>query len=221
MGSHVTLAVVKFASASGDVDEQQNGWVFSSDVALPALSDLAPMLDAFYHFGGTGVFSNELSNSVAPSLELYDISAHLNGSPHGPPYAMGNLATPPTSGGDGLPGQIAVVVDYHADLSGVAEFGAGSRPRARRRGRHYHGPITLGALDHDSVTKIPFWDALYVAKFVTAYHDLLAAVPTGIEFDVWSRKDAAVYPVIGGWVDTTPHRARHREEPTNIKVFWS
>lgn len=221
MGSHVTLATIKCTSHSGDVDEQENQWVFSSDVALPNWSDIGALLSAFYNMGGVGVFGDELSSVIHPSYALYDISAHLNGSPHGAPFDMGNTSSPLGVDGSSLPGQIALVVDYHADLTGISEFGPSSRPRARRRGRHYHGPMPISALDEDSTTNIPFWKAAQVAAFVGAYHTLLAGVPAGIEWDVWSRKDAAVYPIIGGWVDTTPHRARHREEPTNVKVFWS
>lgn len=217
------LCITKLKSLSGDVDECENSWAFHSDVPGWPLSadfdNLRTALNAFYSTINSSVHSSELQVLSSGMHEFYDITGHLDGSPHGPPVS---LRTPPavTPSGDGLPGQIALVVEFNADLTGIAEFGAGTRPRSRRRGRHYHGPVKQVALEVDSGTKIPQWTTATMTAVKGAYTTLLGAIPTGVEWCVWSRKDAALHPVIGGWIDTTPHRARRREEPTNVKVLW-
>lgn len=222
MGSNVTLCSVKFSSYSGRIDESENLWVFSQDVSLISVSDIEPALNDFYTVHLTN-WSPELSGTVPGTIELYDITAHLAGTPHGPPYDMGPLSGLLSTSGDPLPGEVAVCVDYHADLTGIPEFGTGTRPRARRRGRHYHGPMRVTSLTHDSATNEPSWGvagAGTTGQFQTAYSDLLGALPTGVEWDVWSRKDAAIYPVIGGWVDEAPRSQRRRTED-RVKAFWS
>lgn len=221
MGSHVTLASIKLASAVGDPDEEENLWVFSSDIAQPVWSDLQGPLAAFYITAMAGHWSTELQFGQSPAYELYDISAHLAGTPHGAPFDMGFMIGSIALGGVGLPAQCAAVVDYHADLTGISEFGPGTRPRARRRGRHYHGPFQTADLAHAATSNSAVWGSSLLAALVSGYHGVKAAVGVGLEWDVWSRKDAAVYPVIGGWVDHTVRTHRSRVEPTGLRDFWS
>lgn len=221
MGSHVTLATIKLASAVGDADEEENLWVFSSDIAQPAWSDLQGPLAAFYETAMSGHWSSELAVGQHAQYELYDISAHLNGSPHGAPFAMGSMTGTIDIGGVGLPAQCAAVVDYHADLTGISEFGPGTRPRARRRGRHYHGPIQTADLAHAPTSNSAVWGTTLLTDLASGYSALKAAVGVGLEWDVWSRKDAAVYPVVGGWIDHTVRTQRRRVEPTGLRSFWS
>lgn len=217
----ITLVTAKFPSLAGDVDEQENTWVFNHGIGDVDPALITPLLNTFYVTNLGNFFGRELSGSAAGTYSYYDITAFLNGSPHGAPFHMDSAGPLNPSSDDALPGQIAIVADFHADLSGISEFGPHTRPRARRRGRHYHGPVKLTSLQWDATTRIPFFSGAFVGELQSAYSALLAGVPTGYEWCVWSRKDAAVYPIVGGWVDTTPHRARHREEPTNVKAFWS
>lgn len=228
MADVVLEIVTRGTSLSGDTDEFENRWTWKGDPATPVASITAD-LDGFYCGGVAGFaagigswMGNELSRTTALEHTVYDITAFLDGSPHGAPIGIvagGLLPTPESS--DSLPGQIAAVVDYHADLTGIAEFGSHSRPRARRRGRHYFGPICFEAYTQQPTTEIGVWKGTFVTELQTEHHNLLHSSTFGPGWVVWSRKDAAVHPVIGGWVDTTPHRARRREEPTGIKQFWS
>lgn len=215
--------VVKAPSVSGDVDEMENTWAWQGPtVGTISTSGVVTDLAAFYAALGSSFWSSELSASVPWVVEFYDISAHLNGSPHGPPFHISSMANPIPTTGDGCPGQIAMVCDFHGDLSGVAEFGAGTRPRARLRGRVHLGPIQKASVVPETTTNIPKFSSTITAAATAALHTLAGSSSFGSGWGVWSRKNAAIVPIVGGWVDATPHRARKREEPTAAgKQFWT
>lgn len=213
--------VVKMPSVTGDVDESENRWSWQSPlVDSVATSDVAADILAFYGFIDA-FFSPVLSRGTgACSIEAYDVSGHLNGSPAGPPVYMASWTLGPSEVTAGYPNQLAMVCDHHADLSGVAEFGPHTRPRARRRGRHYLGPMAADTLTFATSGDFAVtWAAAKRTAVKTAYEHALASTHLGPGWSVWSRVDAAMYPIIGGWIDEVPRTRRTRVIP-GTKDLW-
>lgn len=89
--------------------------------------------------------SPEISRTTKPTCKTYAISG-------GSPLAVDDwLAMTASSFDQGLPSEVALCLSYAADLTGILEEApddadadsAPERPRARRRGRIYVGPLIL------------------------------------------------------------------------------
>lgn len=221
------LVVLELPSTVPQIDDVSIGFVCDaptdSDAALEGdcealltvlASGATRKIDHYYH----PAYSRATGACTA---KTYDITGHLDGSPHGSPVHVSSF-TLGISGGAPQPPQLAAVVDFHGDLSGVAEFGPHTRPRARRRGRHFHGALTADALVTDTASPwLSKLDTTFTADLVAAYHSFLAASAGHFTWSVWSRKDAAVYPIVGGWIDSLQHVQRRRLDEIGTKTLWS
>lgn len=223
------MAEVVIPVLDPDTDPPTNRWYFHSS-AVGGVSMAAEQTNIvnFYNSvpaGATNSVSAYMSKAIdrtagATQTRWYDIGAHLSGSPHGPPIHIDFWQFGPV-GTDAHTAQLAIVADYHGDLTGVAEFAVGSRPRARHRGRHYLGPLSSSG--YVPANAAP-WDAKLTSvaqiDIPLSYAHFLSSVAAGDEWCVWSRKDAALYPVVGGWVDRTIHIQRRRQDPAGVKLTW-
>jgi hypothetical protein len=114
-----------------------------------------------------------------------------------------------------LPREVALCGSFHGDLSGVAEEGAGdTRPRARRRGRIYVGPLNVAATDstNGSANGGALPSGFFIGRLAAAFAEFTAAAieDEGGRWVVASRADNAVYPVTAGWVDNEFDTQRRR-----------
>lgn len=216
---------VIFRSTNPNIDDSSIGFVASiapADLGT-AGSEILTAFAATYSGHTLAEYLHPAINRATNSneIEAYDITGHLDGTPHGSPVAMGPF-TIAAAVGNGLPAQLAGVADYHASLTGVVEFGPlKTRPRSRLRGRHYWGPLSTSAVANETASP---WDSTLAAGFIDAlagfYVALMATAHFGPGWGVWSRKNAALAPVVGGWVDETVHVQRRRQDPAGVKVFW-
>jgi hypothetical protein len=120
--------------------------------------------------------SNTPSQWLAPTLsraanavlvDVYDVTAHLNGSPAGSPVLVTNQQIATTTSSIACAEQVAAVITLQAPYGADVEFLPGSRPRARDRGRIYYGPLAGSGLSQESVT-----NRTYVSTVVrTDLHD--------------------------------------------------
>lgn len=167
-----------------------------------------------------------MSRAAAPLFSLYTFdlndSSGLNGQPLlGAPQSMSNMALliAPDSASPGLPQEVALCLSYRADIVGVLEETsdgadpgtARDRPRSRRRGRTYIGPLTtttISVSDDNTRPKVEVRETLTMAaaKFAA---DLNAA-SVNIDWGVWSRVDRLVRPVTLAWVDDAFDTQRRR-----------
>lgn len=177
---------------------------------------------------------------------LYDISGHLDGSAFGPPVFMHDWTLGPAGPGQSLPRATAVCVDYHGALGALAEFGpAGGviptgdraqdegapathlgreRFRSRARGRLFIGPLhnAVGSTIDVDGNNEPVIGASLLTDLGTLMHQFLAQTITdGTPWQVWSRRDAVIRQVIGGWVPTGFSSLRKRQIEAPGKVQWS
>jgi len=118
-------------------------------------------------------------------------------------------------GAPSLPNEVALAVSFHGDLSAVGEFGSGgTRPRARRRGRVFIGPLWDGTSASSSGNparpSATFMEDLRLAadRLMILSDDATTwkwVVPHAAESAGWTS-----VPVIGGWVDNEFDTQRRR-----------
>lgn len=224
----VVLAVVKLAKKSGiPADAVQNTFTFTTP-STPAigteLDAISSAVQAFYNtshtFGGTtGNVAGLLAFNVSPAagastISFYDITTHLDGSRHGSPLRV-DTWTLSAVGADSLPDELACVLSVHSDLTIYTEFGIGTRPRARHRGRLFIGPLAQSSLTADAVT--------FEEILAGATRNRIAGAAVALRDDastvwaIWSRKNADVNPVTGGWVDNAFDVQRRRGNKPSLR----
>jgi len=124
-------------------------------------------------------------------------------------------------GGNGLPAQVAAVLSFHADFTGIPEHGpSNTRPRATRRGRLYIGELNETAIFSATTgAKETAFTGGFVSALSGAATTLLHVASLG--WSVFSHKNYALYPVVGGWVDTSPDTTRRRKVQASSRTLWS
>lgn len=183
-------------------------------------------LNNFYsatHAPATKPISDWLSETLVRAAygvvhRVYDLTGHLDGSPHGSPKNEYAYSLPVGTLGTSLPSQVALCLSFHADYTGDPEFGPGTRPRARDRGRVYLGPFHNQCLAEGSVTQRP----IPAAGLVDSIHfsALFLMNEPGHAWAVWSRRNAALEPVVGGWIDDSWDIQRRRKEDAVTRTTW-
>lgn len=147
----------------------------------------------------------------------YDVTTHLSGTPAGSPVSVGNFtlgaAVAETTY---LPTEVAVKATWHADLSGIPEVSGATRPKARRRGGLFLGPLTDAATTTDVLAR-PTTNLIDVLN--SASEQLRDGVDA--ELAIWSKADATMRPVVGGWVDNAFDTQRRRGIGATSRTSWS
>jgi hypothetical protein len=235
----VTLVEAILADVGGlPKDEVVNTFVFDkAEVA----ADLTLAIDGFYRTlgaGGNFFLAHWLGNSRLRgpgglTIKCYDITAHLDGSPHGGPFnTTAFAALPASASATNLPSQCAVSVygvaapptslvgvsatvpstEAAIDQGAPATHAIVTRPMARRRAHIQFGPLIAEGVDATGHVSSNLVSDL---KFAAA--QLLSSFPS---WAVWSRRDAAVHRIVSGWVDRTVHTVRRRTEPSTGRLFF-
>lgn len=158
-----TLAVVELPLRSGlPKDKIVNTFAFAESNLVKGTGNLADeyatALARVYNATepGTGVALSELMSAGlsrtanACAVKLYDITDHLDGSPHGSPYAISNFTLVGAVALTPLPEEVALCATLEAkDRStqrvevpdGADPDAKPDRPRQRYTGRVYIGPL--------------------------------------------------------------------------------
>lgn len=109
-----------------------------------------------------------------------------------------------------LPAEVTMCLSYQgSQVSG--------EPQARRRGRVFLPPVRAT----DNANARPA-DA-YVDDTLAGASQLLAAANASVTWQwiVWSRRDDAGIPVVGGWIDNAWDTQRRRGFSTSSRLTWS
>lgn len=192
------------------------------------LSQITGALVEFYNVdtsGGTNT-AEQISRcisraSTACEVRHFNVTAVLDGSPAGSPVAIHvfTLGAAAASSAPGLPSEVATCLSYHSDYTDRPEVGPlHTRPRARERGRIYIGPLASSLLSERTPnTPVPanFWID-HLALAATRLKD-----NPNTEWAVWSRKEARMEAVVGGWVDDAFDIQRRRGETAVQRALWS
>lgn len=156
----------------------------------------------------------------ACTIRLYDLSGHLDGSPHGSPVFTDFMTLGAADVDTALPTQIAQVVTLNGfetsdqppvETPDSADAGFEvDRPLQRHRGRMYIGPLMVTATDPDA-GDLPRPTALFSETLRQAVKKLSEDLVAGNhDLCVWSRKDAALYIVKSVDTDDTFDTQRRR-----------
>lgn len=216
------------SNANGLVaDEFVNDFAFTKSLAqtAPELLALVDRVDSFYNDDATngfsvGEFISETVNRAATHrMDLYRIAAGGLGSPLLSVPWLGPVA--PIPGSHNLPNEVACVVSFHADLTGVLEEVGTIRPKARRRGRLYIGPLIPEATDQANPNpgaNTVLLQALRegIVRIASTNDD----AGSGGAFGVWSRVDQVVRRAVGGWTDNAMDTQRRRGQESTARVTF-
>lgn len=166
------------------------------------------------------LISPSISRTVNPTVRQYDITGHLDGTPHGSPVHIGSPSnlTAAASGNAPLPAEVAIVMSMHSNYGTDVEFAPASRPRARDRGRVFVGPLNAVVITEDTTTHKAIVGQNIRDCIGGAGQRLAETLATdGMQLMVWSRKDAATKPVSVVSVDDAFDTQRRRGEDPVIR----
>lgn len=208
--------------------------VYVNDFAFHHISGVAPTdlelldlfgaVDGFYNdtqAGGNAVadfISEAVSRSVTHEMEFFTISSGTLGSPRLTEPWLGPVA--PVQADNNEPSEVAAVLSFHASLTGIPEESGVTRPKARRRGRVYVGPLIHLSVDSAAPNPLLATALTLVLRqaAVAMYDEALAA---GFYWSVWSRADDTLRPVTGGWTDNAPDTQRRRGTESTSRVTFT
>lgn len=211
-------------------DDVQNSFAFTTATVPPSaaeIDDITAALDNFLNANqslgvAVGHYLAESVDSAANRVDVdfFDLTGHLDGTPHGSPIASRSftLVAPPDS--SPLPAEVAICLSYHSAFGTDLEESGSMRPKARDRGRIYLGPLNILTLSEDS--------AGHEAFVTPNCRQTIAEAAAGFGADldlatwcVWSRADAALKPVVAGYVDNAFDVQRRRGVKSTARFNFS
>lgn len=211
------LAQVVLPSASGLPENNVvNTFAFltpSVGIVTSEVTAVATDLAAFYttNPGGQAIgayIGEHISRSLSARIKFYDLTGHLDGTPHGSPFMETTFVLPASAVGSELPAEVAICISFQAAYGADAEFGPGTRPRSRDRGRVFIGPLTGAVLFFDATQG----DVRVISTARVDFKNAAKALrdSTTSAWAVWSRKNAVLEPVVSVWVDDAIDIQRRR-----------
>lgn len=227
----VILADVNLAASSGIVaDDVHNTFILEGPVPVQGNTlPLTACFDSLYNREGATPINMKPASYISRSrtravagcpIRYYDITAHLSGTPHGSPVAVDAITLEGSVGQPPLPDELALVVtlrapafeQYPVEAPDSGDPGTAlDRPRARHSGRVYFGPFESNALE----AAAPTWHSRPLSTLQTALLDACEAFSdelsvAGYTWQIWSRVNAATYPVYTIQVDNAWDTQRRR-----------
>lgn len=216
---------------SGNPDfEAVNTFAFKTDVAVDATVrlDILSAVASFYGDVGTGqaravgAYLSSLFDRTAGAgqLKMFDITGHLDGSPHGSPIAEGTITLPAAAQFSNLPPQVASVLTLRARdaLAQPVEGPGDTRPRARRTGRIFIGPLNLQAATNPA-NDVSTPSTAFTDDCLKAAENLQDALVDGdYVWCVWSRTALALSGIERVEMDNSWDILRSRKIKPSIRV---
>lgn len=217
------LVTATLDPASGfDQEAAQNSFAFASDVAISpgVILDIHNAVASFYQEIGI-YLSSRLSRAAGDcTLKMYDVTNHLDGSPHGSPIADDAFTLPASAVSDNLPTQVAACLTLRARgaLDQPVEGPGDIRPRQRFSGRLFVGPLNEDPRDSSagdgSYLKQGFVDAVLLAA-----ENLQDALVDGdYAWCVWSRARADMVPITRVEMDNSFDVIRSRQLAPTLRT---
>lgn len=232
--------VARFPSVSGDIEDRTENviHVLGDTVTSPAeFEEMATIFQDFFLVDtgapqarplGEYIASSVSRASNACSILLYATDDLSGATPFGPAEETLNFTLPTPSNATSLPSEVALVLSSHGDLAGVpvsqvnpSPPPATIRPASRRKGRMYFGPLTITALS--GVTGVGRPSTTLVADMAEAAAAMRLKYVTDTTGDwaIWSKADAELYPVVGGYIDSEWDTQRRRGVRSDARTTFS
>lgn len=231
----VTHAVVSLGAVTGlPEDKVVNTFTFyGAELSEPDVpGELTTSLAAFYNAIpplGTIALAEYINGSIsraaaACTIDLYDVTDHLDGSAAGPPYFSDTFTLAAEAASEDLPREVchvltlvgdqranvSVEVPDDADPAGPDPGLERDRPMQRRTGRIYIGPLNQSASDTAGRPNATF--RVNERAAAVQLKDAALAM-TGAEWvwGVWSRRNESVYEVVSVFNDDEFDTQRRRQ----------
>ena len=197
-------------------DVVENTW-YTNTVAGPSV--VVPALQTFYSNLASYMAPSMLGTLTVIQYAIPDTRPPL-GSGMGPPVST-TTATPwSITSSSGLPAEVSIALSYHADYHSIPEHAGNLRPRASYRGRVFIGELSTSVISTASTgVKETLVSSTTQATLCTLASNFKAV--SGLGWSVFSHKNWALYPVIGGWVDNAIDSTRRRQIAPTIRQTWS
>lgn len=166
-------------------------------------------------------------SALACKVKYYDITAHLSGTPVGSPVAVDSFTLLGSETNNALPREVSCVVTLRGeDWDQVAVSTPGGapgpegdvRPRQRRTGRVYVGPLNTSTLANDTNHRSYVSDVCRGALLNGFFYFQTELVAAGYQLEVWSRKNASTYPCVRVEVDDAFDIQRRRGEDATVRL---
>lgn len=244
------LATVTIQNHNGVAkDAVKYSWAFDDDATSPTIQANILSWTGDLLATTTGAMTQPLVNYLSDCLDMgstelaiYDLTGHLDGSPHGSPvYTHANPIS--DSPFVGISNQVAAVFtavsaayattpsvgptgaiptpEWAQDMGAPATHPGATRPKSRQSSRIYFGPLSGEASSNDT----------HHNAFVSAGLSGDAAImlgtlkpggvnSLGLHWSNWSRRDAALTHVAAGWVDHRLATRRSREFVPNARTAF-
>lgn len=209
-------------------DNFQNVWHAEVAGSDPAGADITDACSAVAHFYDTDVgamadtIGSRMSEVIDRGAGACSVTAYFSNdltgvTPFGSPIGAVTFTLPAAISSNQIPEEVAIVVSMNGDLTDVPVTAANPspppaiiRPQQRRRGRIFVGPLGLNAGEETASRFQPaagFRTDLGLAVKAT-YNEIVANTPYVLA--VWSKADAATYPIVAGYVDNAWDTQRRR-----------
>lgn len=238
------LAVTTLAPVSGfPEDAIVNNFAFSVPTLTGTVCDsLKDAIRRFYDVTGTSqaaAVSAYMSRMIRRDattphvIDFYDISGHLDGSPHGSPVFSRAFDIVTTNTSVPLPSEVSLALTLRGTgwSTALVETADGSdpgteldRPRSRKTGKIYVGPFTTSAL---AAAATPYQgrpdsglinDLAYAGKHLA---EKVAADTSGARWCIWSRSDEFLYTITDVQVDDAWDTQRRRGPDATTRTTLS
>lgn len=231
------LVTANLKATSGlSTDDVQNSFAIQVPNVWDPDTDLLEVTGVvadFYRLGNTN--GHSVGESIGPSIsraaaacaiKVFDVSAHLNGTPHGSPIAEDTFTMSPAAAASELPREVAAVVtlrgtDWEAQPierpDGPDPDSAPDRMRARYTGRIYVGPLANTAGELAMVANVARPTAQLNTTLRLATERMVDQLHGAgfLGLSVWSRKEAAFFEVVQVETDDAWDTQRRRgAQPT-------
>lgn len=242
-----TLLVVTMPNKDGDPkDTVKMSFAFDDASANPAIFTWCT--DLFEHNFGTNALHGYIASCIdwpQATMDQYDLTGHLDGSPHGSPVASAGPGSFVPPGAPDMSGanQTAMVIGFQAagyatapTVTGSGEvptpeqaqdYGAPAthignlKGKARQAGRIYFGPLAQSSIANDANNN-PVVAGAILVDAAAAFTALKSggANDHGLHWSVWSRRDAVLRHVTQGWMDHGVKTRRTREFVPNLRTAF-
>lgn len=211
-------------------DAARNVWHFFSPTAdLAAVNFIGSALAGFYTN-----FQLSLSPAIAHTANAHriEVAEVIEGGPGEGDDVVSSLIGTYLFGTTGvdttatnvLPNEVACVLSFRGDIAGVPEENGLLRPRSRRRGRVYLGPLKPNTVGVAPTTMEPRFTTAFRESVLDAYDALtssLASSDAALRHTVYSRADGENRIVAQVSVDSEPDVVRRRGRKPELRTARS
>lgn len=180
----------------------------------------AELMHEFYSSCSAYLSTSVASAGLPHKVTIARVSTNLFGAADdavSPIMWEGNYNLLTATSATGLPPEVAICISHMGNVVGVPESSGGGRPRSRRRGRFYFGPLSGGSLLAIDPTSgridISVGAQLALINAFEAMAVGFAANPTAdraVSYGVYSPTADAFYSTDVAWVDNAFDTIRRR-----------